>query len=171
MTRACARKSYLYSAKRHRAKVIVPATVYLILATVYWLPRYWAATINWKGQIGHLQFIDSVGHYFTPAVQVNQIGLNQAESLWMLVAMVLLVVLLVLLVANGVIYFLQNKSKKIQEDCRRCSLISSKSAGCEEAGVEMFNWEEEKIESRWMGTRPRSWSRGGWGETKVYYQF
>ena len=31
-----ARKSYLYSAKRHRAKVIVPATVYLILATVYW---------------------------------------------------------------------------------------------------------------------------------------
>jgi len=94
-------------------------------------------------------------------VQVNQIGLNQAESLWMLVAMVLLVVLLVLLVANGVIYFLQNKSKKIQEDCRRCSLTSSKSAGCEEAGVEMFNSEEEKIESRWMGTRPRSWSRGG----------
>ena len=30
-----ARKSNLYSEKRHRAQVIVPATVYLILATVY----------------------------------------------------------------------------------------------------------------------------------------
>ena len=36
------------------------ATVYLILATVYWLPRYWAAAINLKGQKGRLQFIGSV---------------------------------------------------------------------------------------------------------------
>ena len=27
---------------------------------------YWASTINWIGQNGPLQFIDSWGHYFTP---------------------------------------------------------------------------------------------------------
>ena len=55
-----------YEAKRHWAQVLVPATVYLILATVYWHLWYWVPTINWIGQKGPLQFIDSLGHYFTP---------------------------------------------------------------------------------------------------------
>ena len=72
-----ARKSNLYSEKRHRAQVIVPATVYLILATVYWLPRYWAATINWNGQKRQSAvliynptspIIGPAGHYFTPGL-------------------------------------------------------------------------------------------------------
>ena len=48
-------------------QVLVPATVYLILATVYWHLWYWVPTINWIGQKGPLQFIGSLGHYFTPA--------------------------------------------------------------------------------------------------------
>ena len=54
------------SEKRHWAQVLVPATVYLILATVYWHLWNWVPTINWIGQKGCLQFIGSLGHYFTP---------------------------------------------------------------------------------------------------------
>jgi len=57
------------SEKCHWAQVLVPATVYLILATVYWHLWYWVPTINWTGQKGPLQFIGSLGHYFTPAVE------------------------------------------------------------------------------------------------------
>ena len=32
---------------------------------------YWAFTINWIGQKGPMQFIGSLGHYFTPAQQNN----------------------------------------------------------------------------------------------------
>ena len=56
------------SEKRHWAQVLVLATVYLILATVYWHLWYWVPSINWIGQKGHLQFIGSVGHFFTPIV-------------------------------------------------------------------------------------------------------
>jgi len=84
-------------------------------------------------------------------VTVKQIGLNQSESLWLLLNIVLFVVLLVLLAVNGVIFFLQDKSKKNLEKCRRCSFKSPKSAGCEEVGVEMFSTEEEKIDSRVKG--------------------
>ena len=55
------------SEKRHWAQVLVPATVYSILATVYWHLWNWVPTINWIGQKGCLQFIGSLGHYFTPA--------------------------------------------------------------------------------------------------------
>ena len=54
------------SEKRHWAQVLVLATVYSILATVYWHLWYWVPTINWIGQKGPLQFIGSLGHYFTP---------------------------------------------------------------------------------------------------------
>ena len=30
---------------------------------------YWVPTINWIGQKGRLQFIGSLGHYFTPALE------------------------------------------------------------------------------------------------------
>ena len=35
---------------------------------VYWHLWYWVSTINWIGRKGHLQFIDFLGHYFTPAI-------------------------------------------------------------------------------------------------------
>ena len=44
------------------------STVYWILNAVYWLPRYWADALNWNGQMGHMQFIGSVGHYFAPGL-------------------------------------------------------------------------------------------------------
>ena len=59
--------TFFSSKKRHWAQVLVPATVYLILTTVYWHLWYWVPTINWIGQKGPLQFIGSLGHYFTPA--------------------------------------------------------------------------------------------------------
>jgi len=86
-------------------------------------------------------------------VTVKQIGLNQAESLWMVVAMVLLVVLLVLLAANGVIFFLQNKIKKNLENIPPCSLTSSKSAGYEEAGVEVLRASDFTERSREVASR------------------
>ena len=46
----------------------MPSTVYWILNAVYWRPRYWADALNWNDQIGHMQFIGSVGHYFTPGL-------------------------------------------------------------------------------------------------------
>ena len=46
----------------------MPSTVNWILNAVFWLPRYWVAAVNWNGQIGHMQFIGFVGHYFAPAV-------------------------------------------------------------------------------------------------------
>ena len=49
----------LISEKCHWAQVLVPVTVYLILATVYWHLWYWV-----------LQFIGSLGHYFTPAASI-----------------------------------------------------------------------------------------------------
>ena len=56
------------SEKRHWAQVLAPATVYSILATVYWHLWNWVPTINWIGQKGCLQFIGSLGHYFTPGL-------------------------------------------------------------------------------------------------------
>ena len=56
---------------------------------------------------------------------------------WLLLNIVLFVVLLVLLAVNGVIFFLQDKSKKNLVKCQRCSFKSPKSAECEEVGVEM----------------------------------
>ena len=61
------------SEKRHWAQVLVPATVYSILATVYWHLWNWVPTINWIGQKGCLQFIGSLGHYFTPAAPRRQL--------------------------------------------------------------------------------------------------
>ena len=49
----------------------MPSTVYWILNAVYWRPRYWADALNWNDQIGHMQFIGSVGHYFTPATNTT----------------------------------------------------------------------------------------------------
>ena len=60
------RKILLGPVKKCTLLVSVPSTVYWILNAVYWLPRYWVAAVNWNGQIGHMQFIGSVGHYFTP---------------------------------------------------------------------------------------------------------
>ena len=66
-------------------QVLVPATVYLILTTVYWHLWYWIPTINWIGQKGPLQFIDSLGHYFTPdlcLLSVQSHKSKQACNVW-----------------------------------------------------------------------------------------
>ena len=60
-----------FSLQRFWAQVLVPATVYLIVATVYWPLKETVTTINWIGQKGHLQFIGSVGHYFTPGCCIS----------------------------------------------------------------------------------------------------
>ena len=58
---------YLHQNKQKTSVFLALATVYVHLATVYYLLQKRAPTVDQIVQNGCLQFISFLGHYFTPA--------------------------------------------------------------------------------------------------------
>ena len=61
---------FIYIKISNNLQFLALATVYVHLATVYYLLQKRAPTVNQIVQKGCLQFISFLGHYFTPVINV-----------------------------------------------------------------------------------------------------
>ena len=68
---------YLFTSISNNLQFLALATVFVHLATVYYLLQKRAPTVNQMVQNGCLQFISFLGHYFTPAGEVASTMLIQ----------------------------------------------------------------------------------------------